>query len=158
MDHILVIDTDSYSGNFEREMTGWIVGHDNYGAVYDRGWSVRSKEDKPELATYFEEWTNFSSEYMFDEEYGSQMVGIVPTPGWSNNGTGVQTKLKAGEKMQWPAYQSVGIAISNPVMDSDFLNIVKMLAEEFAAMEKIVITGYRIITIQTVVTKEEIII
>ena len=150
MDTLLVIDTNSYSGNFEREMAGWIIGHDNYGEMYDRGWSVRSKEDKPELAEYFEEWATFNSEYVFDEEYGSQMVGIMPTPGWSNNGSGKHTKLKADEKVKWPAYQSVGIAISNPVLDSDFLATIKMLAEEFAVQMKITITGYRLLIIRII--------
>ena len=137
-------------------MTGWIVGHDNYGEMYDQGSSVRSKEDKPELADYFEKWIGLSSDYIFDEEYGSCLAGIMTTPGWSNNGTGKHTKLKVGEKQKWPAYQSVGIAISAPAIDPEFLVTIKMLAEEFASNNKINITGYRIITINTVITKTEI--
>jgi hypothetical protein len=41
--YIFVIDTDSYSGNFEREMTGWITGPDGDGKMCDRGYSYQSK-------------------------------------------------------------------------------------------------------------------
>jgi hypothetical protein len=156
MTHILVIDTDSYSGNFEREMTGFVTGVERE-ELYDRGSANKTIAMHPELADYFAKWnTSIIGDYMFDDEYGDQICGIMPTPGWSNNGTGKHTKLEPGEKRYWPAYQSVGIALSVSELDEDILETVRMLVDEFATEHKILILGYRMVTIETVTTTTEI--
>jgi hypothetical protein len=156
MTNILVIDTNSYSGNFEREMTGFVTGatREEYN---DRGNVEKTRALHPELADYFIKWGNdILGCYEFDEEYGEQVCGIMPTPGWSNNGRGHHTKLEPGEKRHCPAYQSVGIALSVSELDEDVLKTVRMLVDEFATEHEILILGYRMITIETVTTTTEI--
>jgi len=155
---LLVIDTEQYSGNFEREMTGWIVGNNNHGEMYDRDMYLKTHSAYPELEDYFSEWqTEYCGSYIFDEEYGRQMCGIVVTPGWSNDGYGQHSKLPEGTKRKWPAYQSVGIAIRKTLPD-DMIDIVKQLAHEFANNYNITITGLRYVTetVTTNTTEEEI--
>lgn len=152
--HIFVIDTDSYSGNFEREMTGWIMGHDNYGETYTKGTHEQVRELYPELSEYFTRMQEISSDHVFDDEYGHQQCGIIETPGWSNDGMGKHTKLAEGEKRKWPAYQSVGIAVSTTEIPKGDLKQMKALAQEFAKDNDIEILGYRIVTVETVTTEE----
>tara|TARA_R110000851_G_scaffold333220_1_gene511596 strand:+ start:1221 stop:1697 length:477 start_codon:yes stop_codon:yes gene_type:complete len=155
MTHILVIDTDSYSGNFEREMTGFVTGVD--GDLYDRGGATETRELHPELTAYFDKWSEvIIGDYVFNDEYGHQICGIMPTPGWSNNGSGQHTKLEPDEKRYYPAYQSVGIALNVSKLDEDVLETVRMLVDEFATEHKILILGYRMVTIETVTTTTEI--
>jgi hypothetical protein len=156
MTHILVIDTDSYSGNFEREMTGFVTGVERE-ELYDRGSAGKTRELHPELAAYFDKWSEvIIGDYVFDDEYGDQVCGIMPTPGWSNNGRGHHTKLEPSEKRYCPAYQSVGIALSVSELDEDVLETVRMLVDEFATEQNILILGYRMVTIETVTTTTEI--
>jgi hypothetical protein len=156
--YILAIDTDSYSGNFEREMSGWIMGHDYYNEFYDRGKSKESRDRHPELTEYTL-WKDLCTSFEFDSEYGEQACGIVETPGYSNNGTGKHTKIALGEKRVWPAYQSVGIAVSEPAkLTGEFFDTIKMMATEFATENNIKIHNYRLMTIETttVITESEL--
>lgn len=114
--YIIIVDTDKYSGNFEREMFGYVTGVicEN---VYDRGCAKQAREnDYKDCKEYFDWWAVNVSEYVFDDEYGEMPVGIVPTPGYYNDGNGKHYKenenKKVKSKKKWPAYQSVGIAVS----------------------------------------------
>jgi hypothetical protein len=149
----LIIDTEQYSGNFERKMTGYITGSDDYGELYDKGASVRSRESHPELAEYVAAWQEtYASRHMFDVEYGATICGIWLTPGWSNNGRGKCTKLTEGQKMHCGSYQSVAIAIHEMLPES-MLVVVKQLVEEYAEQNDITIIGLRYVT-QTITTVE----
>jgi hypothetical protein len=114
-----------------------------------------SQKYHPELTEYFSQWVVIRSTYTFDEEYGDQLCGIMPTPGYSNNGTGKNTKLHDGEKMQYPAYQSVGIAVRSVDMTDDFVKQIQALASEFAEKENIKILGYRMVVEEAITKSEE---
>jgi hypothetical protein len=139
MEYILLIDTDSYAGNFERELTGWVMGWDYYGELYDKLKSEESVAKHPELEDYFKSWRNLATAYEFDEEYGKQVCGILATPGARN-------------------YNTVGIAVRNEHIDAAHLVIIKQMVEEFAVTHNIKILGYRMKTVNTVVTESEYIV
>lgn len=77
--YLFVVDTDSYSGNFEREMTEYVV---------DALQSMIEEDD------------------IIPEEVVSC---IYPTPGFYNDGNGEHFPGDASEPGRYPAYQSVGI-------------------------------------------------
>ena len=136
MEHILIIDTDSYAGNFERELTGWVMGWNYYDQIWDRGTSKESVAAHPELADYFKVWRNLATTYEFDEEYGKQVCGIFYT--------------EAGKNCN-----SVGIAIEDSNIDVAHFSIVRQMVEEFAVRRNIKILGYRMKIVKTVVTVSE---
>lgn len=98
--YLFVIDTDSYAGNFERQMTAYLTGK-----IGDCG--VGS-----EFVRYFESEVGSSKDH-FDnieqrEDEGCfRPCSIYPTPGYANNGLGGHYKLgdKAAEKASLKAYK-----------------------------------------------------
>ncbi|MCY8499753.1 hypothetical protein P8917_09350 [Bacillus atrophaeus] len=83
-----IIDTNSYSGNFEREMCAYLTGHigdcqvgfeeaENYLSKYEKIKGVAQKEDKEIAGIY-------------------RPVEIIKTPGIWNNGMGFH--FKKGEE------------------------------------------------------------
>lgn len=132
--YILVIDTTAYAGNFERQMTGYITGthRENY---HSFGYIEKVQEKQPLLKDYFGIWNRLLSEYVFDDEYGETSCGIMPTPGYTNNGMGKNNLVTETNPMKWPAYQSVGIALSDlppPDSNAEFFRTVAKLANEFS--------------------------
>lgn len=85
----IIIDTDSYSGNFERAMTAYITGQETIGGedfvydfrehygVHNKEYGVTWEDDyRNPLAGVFIEWPG---------EHGDELGHIWPTPGWGNN-------------------------------------------------------------------------
>jgi hypothetical protein len=94
------IDTNEYSGNFEREMVAFITGQVGECGVGEENAALAEKQ-LPKIVT---EWFSENTIFTPDEDNGcSRPAEIVPTPGWSNDGMGKHTK---GEG-KYPAYQSV---------------------------------------------------
>lgn len=90
---ILVIDTDSYSGNFERELTAYLTGQLGECGVGDRLaelFKTETKTDKPPVK--FEDMVLSVS----DERGCYRPCSIYPTPGWYNDGMGGH--YKAGDE------------------------------------------------------------
>jgi hypothetical protein len=78
---LFVVDTDSYSGNFERELVGYMTGADN---------GTRGDEEADEFKRDFpKESKEFQQIIMetFEEGYPS-VANIYPTPGRFNHGMG----------------------------------------------------------------------
>lgn len=111
----IIVDTDSYSGNFEREMAAYAFGCldvNNMGYeyveqdVFPLPWACNSHSCYgPLIALDPEERGEMY------EKYGN----ISPTPGFRNNGSGVHLPY-AGEEIEgnlWPAYQSVAFRFEN---------------------------------------------
>lgn len=112
----IVIDTDSYSGNFEREMGAYITGTEtirgerfvedirkHYGFNPKVRGSYWDDDERNPFANLFENWPG---------EHGDELAHIWPTPGWGNNGKGEHVQLSTltaakAKKCRWPAYQSV---------------------------------------------------
>lgn len=79
---IFVVDTEQYSGNFERDLCGYITG------------TVGDCEVGDDMAAIFKEETGYVDESPFhvaqvpDEHGCCRPCKIWPTPGWFNNGMG----------------------------------------------------------------------
>ena len=82
MEYMFVIDTESYSGNFEREITAYCTGRIGDCEVGDGEASIFRKEvgDPDKI---------FGGVLDIPDEHGcSRPTSIYPTPGWFNNGMG----------------------------------------------------------------------
>jgi hypothetical protein len=82
--YMFVVDTDIYSGNFEREMCAYMTGMVGQCEVGEELAEVAKEELGPEKVEFFE------SEVcqMYDENGVSRPVTIWPTPGYFNDGRG----------------------------------------------------------------------
>ena len=154
--YIIIVDTDKYSGNFETEMFGYVTGIVSE-SIYDRGYAEKSiKDDYEDYKEYFDWWNNNVSEYLFDDEYGEQPVGIIPTTGYYNDRFGKifkEDKNKKVIKRKYPSYQSVGIAVRSE-LPQNVLDTFKKRVYDFCSNHKDYITnesdvieviGYRMI-------------
>jgi hypothetical protein len=140
---ILAIDTDSYSGNFERELVSYVTGLTGE----DQYHGEREAED-------FREWAESEglNPHMFepiveetkDSEYGWRLPIMLATPGRLNNGTGQHYDAAPDEK-GWAAYESVGFALSRELTPEE-LAVIKSRAEQYGAANGIQIKGFRLIT------------
>lgn len=139
--YALVIDTEQYSGNFERQLCAFTTGQiggcevgDDYARLYD--------EPEP-----FE-----NIEQRADEDDGCHRpCSIWPTPGWSNDGKGIHTKGNG----PFLAYLSVAIFFhEQPTTEQ--VELIKRRSVKFNEAqarlcpyprEAITITGFRLVTI-----------
>lgn len=82
--YILVIDTDCYAGNFERELAGYTTGI----CDLDRGHGDREAEDAKAAAPDMVDALEAKSRAVRHNEYGMVTNTIRATPGRLNNGLG----------------------------------------------------------------------
>lgn len=83
--HGFIVDTDSYTGNFERELCAYITGHVGFSGV-----------GLPESEIYLRSYNKLPNlVYIPDEDnsYILNPVSIYPTPGMLNNGMGFHFKV-----------------------------------------------------------------
>lgn len=91
-----IVDTNQYSGSWEREMCAFMTGH-----VGDCGTEKRTAE------AYLEEFPLFPSVKKMEDEDGCRRpVEIYPTPGYWNNGLGFafQSGQEAIALMEYQTY------------------------------------------------------
>lgn len=105
---VFVVDTDSYSGNFEREMCALLTGAE-YEFYHD--WDKRVAEQTRNA--YQEHYFFIVNHMLYEPDPESNArhprpCFLIPTPGWWNDGNGKQTKGTPPEG-SYPAYQSVGL-------------------------------------------------
>ena len=104
--YIFVIDTEEYSGNFERDMCAYMTG-----CVGDCG--VGEKFAKLfELETGMECLDGVIDQIDDEDDAACRRpCSIWPTPGWVNNGRGADMKVEDSRHLRrtWPAYLSVAI-------------------------------------------------
>lgn len=156
---IFIIDTESYTGNFERKitayMTGVIIDYTEAGASV----AIQFRDDYPEL-----DFSKYIAK--FNDEHGFlRPCSIWQTPGWFNHGRGGYFR-DGDEEEAWKDYQekvrkdSIGYAstkldkcpayLSVAIFFSEFPNEYKQLliarANEFANSKNIKITGFRLIS------------
>ena len=156
-----VIDTDKYSGNFERQLCAYMTGEldesdvgQEYACTYRAEMGLKEEptesDDEKDLLFDLVGFCNGDEGFQF-------RATICPTPGYSNNGSGEHTKLEPGEMMKWPAYQSVAIVLSEEPSPEQ-ITLLKNRAEAFAALsragktkyiEAFNISGFRIISTHT---------
>ena len=132
---ILVIDTDSYSGNFERELTAYLTGQlgecgvgKNMADLFEKD----AKTSKPP-ADFCDLVINQS-----DDKGCYRPCTIWPTPGWYNDGKGNHHQRPPGKQPkrgQYPAYQSVAIFFEKRPSDN-VIAWLKKRAEGYEAARK----------------------
>lgn len=83
MAYKIIVDTDKYAGNFERELCAYVTG------IYERDTGVGQEisEEEEENIEHFQWWEDNVS-YFYNEHGSQTCVEIEPTPGYFNNGTG----------------------------------------------------------------------
>lgn len=87
MTYVLVIDTENYSGNFEREMCAYLTGQ--YGEC-GVGQELAEKVKEEGQIKHIEWWDSHIVQQAKsgDEDLCLRPVSIWTTPGWFNNGYG----------------------------------------------------------------------
>ena len=125
---LLIIDTDQYAGNFERQLTGFCTGVDD-GTHGDREGEDLADflEDNPE---YDNTWEHKIITNPDDNGY-ARVCSIWPTPGRLNNGTGGHYDAAPGET-GWPAYESVVIFLNQPPTAED-MKLFRIRLDDFAS-------------------------
>lgn len=177
-----IIDTTQYSGNFERELSGWLTGVDDEYANATKlcqkmkeiapqevldwiGWKSRThkKHDHwPDNKVFlFENWDDDDSGY-------SRINSIEVTPGWISNGTEFldtpenREKYPPGKYGYWGAYKSVAIHFAK-LPPKYVLDFMKKQAHDFQyngvlqrslTRHTDIVTGFRLI--EEVVTTDTI--
>jgi len=104
----IVIDTEQYAGNFEREMVAYITGLTGECGVGEN----TQKMAEAELTDDDKKWFDANVHGVSDDHGCNRPAFIVPTPGWGNDGKGNHAKVKEG-KEEYPAYLSVGFRVSD---------------------------------------------
>lgn len=110
--HLLIVDTENYSGNFERQLVAFATGC--YG---DCGVGDTESQLAREEMTHYAWWEDNMIEQE-DEDHGADCMrpaSICPTPGWFNNGMGYHFRADSDEaetiQARYPAYLSVKMVV-----------------------------------------------
>ena len=147
--HVVVIDTTSYSGNFERPMAAFAAGaydEDRYHGEAEALLFEGAASEDPKLAAIMDK-----VKCVTHDEYGDVTNTIWPTPGRINGGMGDHTD-DVGQK-GYPAYESVAIFFDEAPTDEE-LDIIKTRATEYGINRidfgskpaPVVVTGIRLLT------------
>lgn len=152
---VIVIDTDKYSGNFEREISAFCLG-----AFDEDRWHGRAEADEFEEATEHDPRLEGIKKKVTSKrhnEYDEVTNTIWPTPNRLNDGYGNHFDAKEGEK-GWPAYESVAVFVDKE-LTSEELELVRLratlYAEEFT--KDMTIRGVRQIKV-TVARTESVVV
>jgi hypothetical protein len=142
----LVIDTDSYSGNFEREMFSFIFGLADTpdGGTRDLSYYTKAAEiaevsgKLPEVFQY--ELLDVRINDPGDDGYHRAYVTIAPTPGFFNcegehYPDSDKNKHALKKKTHYPAFQSVAIFLQRMPTDAE-LKFIKDRANKFCDLPK----------------------
>lgn len=134
-----IIDTDTYAGNFERELTAWCTGHIGECCV-GKGYADSFREECPAMVDAFDDLII----HLPDEYQCYRPTTIYPTPGWSNDGNGHHTHDESGA---FPAYQSVAI-FCRERPSADVVYFLRQRALAYTPMgrfaQTFTITGFRV--------------
>lgn len=111
--YMIYVDTEDYSGNFERELVAFATGCSH---EYDHGGIEKIANTARSQMTFGDWWRYHIEEHSGDDEDDPPCyANIAPTPGWFNNGMGGHFKIgDPGVDVgghHYPAYQSVSIAV-----------------------------------------------
>lgn len=153
----LVVDTEQYSGNFEREMCAYITGQVGECSVGE-DWV----EMYGETIRHLDWWRDHIVERADDSESPCyRPVTIYPTEGWFNNGVGFHYRADnpGQQTVKCPAYMSVAIftdAIPPDEVLEEFIERAREFCSQYLALkgeissfvyekENLTFTGIRII-------------
>ena len=131
-----VVDTDSYAGNFERELSCFVVGRcDEYGD--HRGGAYKEMYEKDFVGEDpFEDLVEDRVDDHGDDAIGRAPMALAPTPGYSNDGSGKISKVEPGAKPKLAAYNSVAIFLSRKPTDEELLILVER-SKKFSSLSPI---------------------
>lgn len=143
--HILVVDTDTYAGNFEREMCAFMTGQIGKCGVGEDQARVAQREI-PRVVAQLGDLVD----QVMDEQGCHRPVSVFQNQKYGNDGKGNHAVLTAENKDRypWPAYNSVGIYFGE-IPNSRLLSAMKKRAREFADREQVKIEGFRFLGQQT---------
>jgi hypothetical protein len=130
--------TDSYAGNFERELASFVTGLEfPRGAEYAE---MLDSNDRYLDPTVREWWMLYNYEYNYENDDYPEAVSIWPSEDYFNNGRGQYFKI--GERVEdlfqgreWPAYFNVAIFSSKEPAD-DILEKMWERAQDFPSAFK----------------------
>jgi hypothetical protein len=172
-EYTLAIDTDSYSGNFERELFAFIFGIPDTADGGTRDLSLYTEAAR--AAGVFKKLRkDFEYELLAtrmndpgDDGYHRAYVTICPTPGFFNDGKGThyedteENRKKVGAK-RYPAFQSVAVFLSQLPRDGE-LALIRQRAQAFSTFPskhswetRPKILGYRILVAKTTWEEREV--
>lgn len=139
--YIFVIDTDSYSGNFEREMCAYMtgqIGDCEVGKQLAEEATIEILEIVKKLERIIDK--------MPDEHGCYRPVEIWPNERYGNDGHGNHALLTGSNKEEYPypAFNSVAIHF-NALPDNDLIDIMKKRSEDFGKKQKIKIEGFKLL-------------
>lgn len=127
---MFVVDTDTYAGNFERAMASYLLGYNDLEDEVDEE-ADHDLHGQVSLRLFKAEVGEHPFPDLFGtivDDHGDDLITrspqiLVPTPGYSNDGAGKETKLAEGERIKYPAYLSVGFPLERRPLQSevDFL-------------------------------------
>lgn len=177
-----IVDTTQYSGNFHRELSGWLTGMDD---EYARATQLcaKMKEIAPqEVLDWFgwksrehrkhDHWPDkevfISDNWDGDDQSYSMINSMEITPGWLNNSKGTHFQDTPENRVKYPpgkygycgAYQSVAIHFSE-LPPKHVLDFMKEQAHAFVydgvlhrslTRHTDIVTGFRLVE-ETVTTK-----
>lgn len=99
--YLFVVDTESYSGNFEREMIAWVTGQ-----IGECG--VGEENIDPNMPADLLEWCKDCVLSQPSDRGCNRPAAIWPTPGWYNDGWGGHLPVtNESPPRRFTAYQSV---------------------------------------------------
>lgn len=131
-----VVDTEDYAGNFERELTCYVVGRcDAYGEHSGGGYRemfAKDFEGKDPFEDLVEDRINDPG----DDGIMRAPMDVAPTPGYENDGAGNHRPIAAGAKPKWPAFNSVAIFLSRKPTGEE-LSILVRRAQAFGRLPKV---------------------
>jgi hypothetical protein len=127
----IIIDTEQYAGNFEREMVAFITAQTGDCGVGKESQAL-AEEELPEEAL---EWFESNVMMMADEHGCFRPASIAPTPGWYNDGHGKhypdsEKAADLWEGKKHPAYQSVEFVVAEWPPEN-VMNIISSRAKVF---------------------------
>ena len=156
----LVIDTDSYAGQFERQLTAFVVGElDDERAPFDGEEMINIFREEVGDVNPFEELVTWGLE--FDDDIpGVTVCSLYPTPGMSNDGHGNHYQVTEEQPYQYPAYYSVRLFLDREPTPEE-LALIKERSEKFAVrgikyQPPFRITGYRLVYERVLVEERQI--
>lgn len=146
---IFVVHTKNYSGNFERELCGFLTGMVGECEVGDDQAELFKEDVAPELVEKFSDMVTD----MPDEDNGCMRPCVIwPTPGRYNNGYGghFDDSVETTDT-KWPAYESVAIFFSKQPTQ-DMIDLMKQRAAEYDEDHAIGVTGFQLLKRETITT------
>ena len=155
-EYVLVVDTDSYAGNFERELTAYCTGQ-----IGECEKGSRQAQDFRDFMPWLDNPFDDIVTQRGDDRGTMRPTAIYPTPGRTNNGTGQHSDVTPDNPYKYPAFESVAIFFSEKPTKL-MIDIIKDRATEFAENRVVIgkpapvkVLGFRLITEHTVYHKEE---